>query len=282
MVRSSDPTENKEVNPVEAARPAGRPPDYQLPFGHKNDVFDYTPIRIDDHEPHWALVDNACSKTCINIKYARQLGLVIHPASAGAVYMGKKNIPRIGFVVLDLYNGEKCLKQINVEVIEHYTEPFIIGKDLFPTLNYTIANIPSKLPGPSTVRMEDLVPDPPPEITPTSFDSLHPELQAAISRNREINMVDTFCTHPLALLKIATTQAITEFTKRNYIKTQDQIDAVDKEFERYIVEGHMVPATEHPQACFAYLFFFYYQGFLLTNYSSSNKTLENPHFPVTP
>jgi hypothetical protein len=28
--------------------------------------------------------------------------------------------------------------------------------------------------------------------------------------------------------------------------------------------------------------FFYYQGFLLTNYSSSNKTLENPHFPVTP
>ena len=162
-------------------------------------------------------------------------------------------MPRIGFVVLDLYNGEKCLKQINVEVIEHYTEPFIIGKDLFPTLNYTIANIPSKLPGPSTVRMEDLVPDPPPEITPTSFDSLHPELQAAISRNREINMVDTFCTHPLALLKIASTQAITEFTKRNYIKNQDQIDAVDKEFERYIVEGHMVPATEHPQACFVYL-----------------------------
>jgi hypothetical protein len=28
--------------------------------------------------------------------------------------------------------------------------------------------------------------------------------------------------------------------------------------------------------------FFYYQGFLLTNYSSSNKILENPQFPVTP
>ena len=65
-------------------------------------------------------------------------------------------------------------------------------------------------------------------------------------------MVDTFCTHPLALLKITTTQPITEFTKRNYVKTQDQINAVDKEFDRYIVEGHMVPATEHPQACFAY------------------------------
>jgi hypothetical protein len=120
---------------------------------------------------------------------------------------------------------------INVEVNEHYTEPFIIGKDLFPTLNYTITNIPSKLPGPSTVKMEDLVPDQPPEIAATFFDALHLDFQAAIFRNREINMVDTFCTHPLAVLNIFTTQSITEFTKRNYVKTQDQIEDVDKEFD---------------------------------------------------
>jgi hypothetical protein len=195
--RHGDPTGNNTLD-VKTKRPPPLPPDYQLPFGHKNDAFDYTPIRINDNEPHWALVDNACSKTCINIKYASQLKLDIHPAQTGVVRMGKKNVPRIGSVILDLYNGEKCLKEINVEVIEHYTEPFIIGKDLFPILNYTITNIPSKLPGPSTVRMEDLVPDPLPEVASPPFDSLHPDLQAAILKNREINMVDTFCTHPLA------------------------------------------------------------------------------------
>jgi hypothetical protein len=228
-----------------------------VPLPPEKSTFDYTCIKINGNDIHYALVDNACNISCIDSEYAKSLSLTIQPAKSGMIHVANLQIPRLGTVILDLEHGTNAgpnkLSSIQVEVIKHASEKFIIGKDLFQPLGITLTGLTYKPPlftRESQDDLQELFREP----VQTPWTALPLDLQNALLRNRKINMIDTFCTHPLAKLQITLkVHQLKVFNNRNYVSKPEQREAVNKEFERYIKEGHMAEVNYYPTTCFAYL-----------------------------
>ena len=109
-----------------------------------------------------------------------------------------------------------------------------------------------KPPGPQTADIDDFLPttmdlD---EINPTNFETLDPRIKEALARNAKIPTYST-TTHPLGPITLHTTEEVTYWAKRNYIKPQNEARA--EEIIQEWVEQQIAEEVTSAKARFALL-----------------------------
>ena len=208
-----------------------------------------TPVKINGVLTE-ALVDSGASHSFIDLRFARKLNLDIQVKN-GTTFRAGKPEKRIGSVSVRVENGSKTL-ELHMEVLDHGRIDVLFGRRDFKQLGYSISGIPVKPPGPEVRDINDDIIPIDYEDPAQPFESLHPRLQEAITRNQQIRIHDP-CTHPLAICPLDTIDGKIPvlWNDRNFVKPQDEA-GMDANIESWIRDGIVKPAV-NPTTCFSLL-----------------------------
>jgi hypothetical protein len=90
-------------------------------------------------------------------------------------------------------------------------------------------------------------------ILDTDWENLDPLIKKALEINDRFLLILNTCTHPIAPLELHTTETVTHWSKRNYIKSKICQERATAIFQEWIKQGIVVPAEPNGKACFSML-----------------------------
>ena len=194
------------------------------------------PIAING-KPTTALVDSGANISFMTKSFAESLKLEFIPAPPDSTFdRGGKPDSRIGSVKAILFWAELTLP-VKFEILDNSDHDVIIGRSIFPELGISLFGIPIKPPGPQVTEVNDFLPLKlnNEEINPTDFENLDPRLKEALEKNALIPPYST-TSHPLGPIRLNTTEEVTHWSRKNYVKPQD-LPRVREIVQQWVKEG---------------------------------------------
>jgi hypothetical protein len=200
-----------------------------------------------------AFVDSGCNVSFIDTKWAEENGYAILPisnnVSVGLLGANSK-VPLKGVTkVKVLENGAKVVKDQYLAVIDlSCGEPFVIGRNLFPKLGYSLAGVPIGKPGipPRDKEFESVFEEvssvKPSGVYPAGVNNegVHHSWESVIADNKAIP-VTARCKIPNCALGIPTGDSKAVFTPQYPIARAYQ-KSIDKQVADWIAAGQVIDA----------------------------------------
>lgn len=194
------------------------------------------------------LIDTGANTTFIDKGFVALLGLT-PKVSSSQTYRGGKPEPSLGTVTAEVSCGSRK-HTITMVVIDHGIHNLLIGRRHFPLFGFRLVGLPALPPSGPRERPEPMFPKED-TVPATDGQPLHPLIAAALERNAAIDPL-SFCTHPLAFLDMDTTQPVTHWSPRNFVKSGDEAD-VQECIDEWLKADVIEVAPKDSQTNFALL-----------------------------
>jgi transposase InsO family protein len=178
-----------------------------------------------EHVKTFGVLDTGSSFSIISPRFFKSLGnKVDFTPMDGTVQLGhsESTQPRIGYTLLDIYYNKISVK-FKFEVFDFFSEnnniPILLGLDIMPKLRIGITGLVSSWfdytgPSlPSPIDPEDIQPNNSPYGTEEERQLMHNTLKPLLAANANINLKDTYCNLPGAIVRLETKPGMTAYRK---------------------------------------------------------------------
>jgi hypothetical protein len=202
----------------------------------------------------YAYLDTGCTFSICSPRFFRSLGVGFTPSS-GTVQLGHVNSqqPRLGYTSLNVFYNKISIKH-TFEIFDFFTEddcaPILLGLDIMPLLNIGITGLVSswfEYTGPalpSPIDPEDIKPNDSPFGTAEERQLMEAKLQPLLVANANIDLKNTYCNLPGAIVQLETQPGKVAYRKPYPIPVAYK-QAVLDQIETWKDEGVIEVAQSH-------------------------------------
>lgn len=173
----------------------------------------------------FGILDTGCTFSIISPRFFKSLGNTVgFTPKDGTVQLGhtESTQPRIGYSILNIYYNKISVK-FKFEIFDFFSDnndtPILLGLDIMSKLNIGITGLVSSWfdytgPSlPSPIDPEDIQPNNSPYGTDEERQLMHSTLKPLLAANANINLKDTYCNLPGAIVRLETKPGMIAYRK---------------------------------------------------------------------